>query len=214
MNRLKSLIGSWDLRDLIFVLAVALVATSYLVYLRLRSQPITMTDIGASIGIVLVFLLFIRLRKAAKKALPTPRVKYTISLPVAAIMTEFVHLGYRVEAMTEDTVVLVRFKLRLAILSAFLILPVTLLIVLSRETPEAQTQAGLLIAALSFLAVYMFNIAGYGYDRIAFHQQGDTDTSSCVIPINLPLPSRVWMRVVAKEDYGDHDWYRKYPEFL
>ena len=211
MRQLKRLIGSWNRRDLIFVAVVFAAIGIYTVVPYFRSQPIILRDIGTSIGMGVVFLLMLRLRKIAKRTPPPPRVKYTVSMALIEIVNEFVYTGYRVEAMTEDTVVLVRFSIRDLIGSALIIILMPLVWIMasqSIDSPQALATTAVLISLLSLYMVYMYTIAGYGYDRITFHQRSKSAPSTCVTFVNSFLPSRVKAAVESEDDHGDEAWYK------
>ena len=214
MDGLKRLVGSWNLRDLLFVLAVFAIAVSYPTVLHFGFRKITIADIGGSIAVFALFVLWIRLRKAAKARLPTPRVKYTVSLPIAEVMNEFIQLGYRVEALSDSTIVLVRLKLGHLMLGAYLFSPVVAFAFISWITPENQALAALFFAIISFAVVYIYTIVGYGFDRIAFHKGVAASQSTCVTSVRSFLPSRVRAMIVTTEDHGDEAWYVRHPEYL
>ena len=154
------------------------------------------------------------LRRFTTGILPTARVRRTIAMPIRDIMDEFIYVGYRIEALNEDTVVLVRFSLRHAFGFMAIILAVWLVAFLAFDLQELQGPLSLLIAVGSFTAVYFYTIAGYGYERISFHQQGHSESSTCLVFVNAFMPSRVRAGIVSTDDHGDEAWYRKNPNWL
>ena len=193
MRKLKAHIGSWDRRALIF--NAAGFATGIITVAVVKFfAPTSIQEIGA-ISLLTIFgvLLLIRLRPLVKRTLPIPRVKYTVEMSLLEIINEFTYTGYRVEAMTENTVVLVRFSMKNLIIG-FLIMTglfwIPFALWVAKDAAEELAVAAFLIPLFSFFMVYMHNIAGYGYDRITFHQEQD-DLSTCITFRNSFLPSRV-----------------------
>ena len=218
MRKLKALIGSWDRRALIFQAAGAAIGFITMALVRFLA-PTSVREIGAiSIAIILVMLLLMKLRPLVKRTLPIPRVKHTVEMSLIEIINEFTYTGYRVEAMTENTVILVRFSMKHLILGVLLLtglfwIPFAPLASTGDVTEELAT-AAVLIPLFSFIVVYMYTITGYGYDRITFNQREQDGPSTCVTSINAFLPSRVDLAIVSTEDHGDEEWYRAHPDRL
>ena len=200
MRWLKLFLGAWNRRDLVFVALVLIAVIAYTVLSYSRSQPVSIPGV-VTLGVLP--LLVLRLFKLARRTPPTPRVKHVVSMSLIEIVNEFIYTGYRVEAMTENTVVLVRFSIRHLVVSTFLVAPLWIVVIfLSFDSPKALAPTTVLLPLLSLFVVYMYTIAGYGYDRIAFHQQFKDGPSTCVTFINSFLPSRVRAAVKSTSDHG------------
>ena len=197
MRQVKQLLGSWNRIDFALVILLLIGLVTYMTVTYFRSHSITMGEIGTSLGVFVLFLLVMRLHKLARRTLPTPRVKYSVSMPLIEIIDEFTYTGYRIEAMTENTVVLVRFSLRLVILFVPLFLLILIPSILLSDSPEELSLVSFPVSIASFGAVYLFTIAGYGYDRITFHQRFKDGPSTCVASIRSFLPSRVRASLVS-----------------
>ena len=218
MRRLKSFVGSWDWRAIVSTttgLAAGLILVALINYL----EPTSVQDFGV-IGIAgsLLLVLSMGLRRLVKRPLPISRVKHTVEMSLIDIMDEFTYTGYRVEAMTENTVVLVRFSINHLILGALLLsglcwIPLALIMANDDAANELAVVA-IFVAIFSFVVVYMYSIAGYGYDRIVFNQKGQDNPATCVTFANAFLPSRVDLAIVSTEDHGDKEWYTAHPNRL
>ena len=208
MRQLKQLFGSWNRRDFTFVILLLMGLAIYISVTYFRSQSITIREIGTSLGTFVLLLLVMRLHKLARRTPPTPRVKYTVSMPLIEIIDEFTYTGYRVEAMTENTVVLVRFSIKLVILFLPLFLLLFIPFLLLSNSPQELSIVSFPVSIVSFSTVYLFAIAGYGYDRITFHQRFKDGPSTCVTSISSFLPSRVRASLVSTADHGDEAWYK------
>lgn len=208
MRKVKRLLGSWNRTDFVFVAIGWAAIGIYTATPLLRSQPVTIREIGVGVGFGVYMLLAFRLAKLARRTLPTPRVKYTVSMSLIEILNEFTYTGYKVEAMTEDTVVLVRFSLKHLIAFPLLIIALLIGVALLLDSPEAISAAAIPVSLVSLFFAYFYTIAGYGYDRITFHQRSDSDTSTCLTVVNAFLPSRVRAAVISTDDHGDEAWYR------
>ena len=162
--------------------------------------------------------LVLALRPLVRRVLPPHRTKRTIDMSPVEVVNEFTHVGYRVEAMTEDTVVLVRFNLK------HLFLGIPLLMALwyvsadlstsEKVDTQVQTAVAIIVPVVSLLVAFMYTIAGYGYDRLVFHQEERGGPSTCVARADAFLPSRVDLATISTEDHGDDDWYRTHPDRL
>ena len=218
MRQLKALIGSWDRRALIFTAVGAVIGIITGVLGRFLA-PTGVREIGTiSIAIIVGMLLLMRLRPLANQVLPIPRVKHTVKMSLIEIIDEFTYTGYKVEAMTENTVTFVRLSMKHLILGVLLLtglfwIPFALLAATDDASEELSTLA-FLIPLFSFVVVYMYTIAGHGYDRITFNQKEQNGPSTCVTFINAFLPSRVDLAIVSTEDHGDEAWYRDHPDRL
>ena len=212
MRKLKARIGSWDWRVLMltaagFVTGLIPVAVVYF-YKPTSVQDFGMVGIASSFSL----LLLIRLRRLMKRPLPISRVKHTIEMSLIEIINEFAYTGYRVEAMTENTVVLVRFSYKHLILGALLLAGLGVISV--AILAENSNAAAIIISVFSFMVVYVYTIVGYGYDRIVFNQREQDGPTTCVTFVNAFLPSRVDLAIVSTEDHGDKEWYRAHPNRL
>ena len=125
MRQFKIILGSWNRRDFVVVAVLWAGIGILTVVFHFHYRPVTMRDVGTSIGLGVLILLMMRLAKHARQTRPTPRVKYTVLMSLIDIVNEFTYTGYRVEAMTEDTVVLVRLSSWHFIVAGSLMFPVT-----------------------------------------------------------------------------------------
>ena len=208
MKWVKLLFGTWNRADFA-VFGLILVPVSIFIGINYwNAQPITIHEIGSSAAVVMFGLLYIRTSKIARRTPPPNRAKFVVSMPLYEITSEFVYTGYKIEALTENTVVFVRFSIKYLFLFGPLMTLVWVPIILLKDSPESTAFAALTLSFLSFAVVYLFAIAGYGYDRIVFHQHTADGPSTSVTPVRSFLPSRVRAAVIATHDHGDEAWYK------
>ena len=153
-----------------------------------------------------------------RRVRPPGRVKYTVNMSLSQIVDEFVYIGFRVEALTESTAVFVRINMSLLrgnvlLIAALFWVPFGIYIA-SENPAEELALLAFLIPAFSFFLVFMFTIAGFGYDRVVVHQVALGGPSTCLVSTKSVLPSRVYEAKISTEDHGDEAWYRDHPHYI
>ena len=220
MSKFKAMVGSWPWRRIIFVASGAIGGFGIAALVRYLA-PLDGRDIGyVAAAVLLVPTLSFRLvRSLTGGVLPVGRVKHTVEMPLIEVINEFTDCGYRVEAMTDNVVVLVRFSFRhlwlgLPLFVGISVIPAVVAALLEGANTNDVAVIAIAVPVYAFMVVYMYTIVGFGYDRIVFHQETSSGPSHCITTKNAFLPSRVDLAISCSEDHRDEDWYRSHPDRL
>ena len=218
MHKVRDKLRSVDWRDVIMNVAglsnLVLIGAMVYFLVPLSGEEITLIAL-VSAG----YTLFLwRLRPLVRRVRRPGRVKYTVNMSLSQIVDEFVYIGFRVEAMTESTAVFMRINMSILrgnvlLIAALFWIPFGIYIASENPADELALLA-FLIPAFSFVLVFTFTIAGFGYDRVVVHQVAPGGPSSCLVSKRSVLPSRVYEAKTSTEDHGDEAWYRDHPHYI
>lgn len=186
---------------------IAVLIISYADKGSISSDTIFFSIGAAALGVILATLMVL-----ANRTPPLARNRKVISMDLDDVIYEYVHLGYKVEAMTNNTVVLVRIRIPALLFLIFLaIITPTLVffrLVAMKSAPETYGLAALFLSMISLFAVAFFVIAGYGYDRLVFHRANNPSKTTVVLDIKSFLPSRIRRSVEFKKEYPLDEHHR------
>ena len=175
---------------------------------RVSRQAILFAIAATVAGVMHVFLL-----RVARRTPPPVRDRLIVALDLSEIISEHIYLGFRVEAMTDNIVVLVRIRMRALWFLLFLLIFVLVSPIVAVTSPGkisamtgGDTIAALFLGVISFAVLSFFTIAGYGYERHVFQRAGNANESMTIHERGTFLASRVRLETTSKEAYF-HDYY-------
>ena len=177
---------------------IAVLVSSYADQGRISNGAVFFSIGAAAGGVILVTLLLL-----ARRILPPARNRIIISMVLEDVIYEYVYLGYKVEAMTDNAVVLVRIRIVALVFLIFLaIIAPTLVffrLVAMKVEPESYGLAALFLSMVSLFAVAFFVIAGYGFHRLVYFRTSNPGETAGVADSTSSLPHRIKCSITAQK---------------
>ena len=181
---------------------------SLLVYFYVKHEGITTAAIVPVMGAIAFGFVYVALLLLARRTPPPSRHRLVISMELVDVMYEYVYLGYKVEALTDDVVVLVRIRIGSLLFLISLVMFGFLGQIIWLDWPTAINRSdetsgviALFMSPISLFVVAYFVIAGYGYNRLVFRRTNNPGETAAVVERASFLPSRIRCSTVSMEEY-------------